>query len=106
MIPEYLTDKFTNDAIPPFDAPQEVLAWIQLPTGNVYLRSDWQWVDPQDEIRGSILNRSMRYLSPGPAQGPLFEYHLMFISVFYGHRYPVFARTRKPDDFSEEPVIH
>lgn len=87
-----LTDKFTDDAIPPFDAPTGVLAWIELPTGNVYLQSDFQWIDREDLIRSRILNNCLKVLAPGPAEGPLIAYHCMFVRIFYGHRYPVYQR--------------
>lgn len=99
-----MTDRFTPNAIPPHDAPQGVLAWIELPTGNVYLDSSYIWIDPQNSDRSDILNRSVRYLKPGPADGSLLKFHCMFIRAFYWDEYPIFQRIL--DDFGNENTIY
>lgn len=99
-----------NEAMPPFNAPQGILAWIEIPTGNVYLLSDYQWVDPDEPVRGKIINRAIKFLAPGPEQGTLLAYHVMFIQVYYKHQYPVFhldyATFEQSGEFGDDDMIY
>lgn len=89
---DQFTDQYGNEKLPPFDAPQGVLAWAELPSGTIYLQENYQWFDRDDPGRARILNNCLKVLSPGPWAGSTLGYYCNFVSAFYENKYPVFKR--------------
>lgn len=87
------TDRFTPNAAPPSDAPPGVLAWIELPSGNIYLQENHQWIDYKYPTRSASLNSCVRVLSPGPSTGSRLAFQCMFISAYFQNKYPVYRRV-------------
>lgn len=87
-----MADEFTDGAIPPADAPEGVLAWIELPHGNIYLDSELEWITPSDPGQAAILNHVARFHHSGPSGGCYIAQSCKAISDFYDNQYPVYKK--------------